>query len=292
MHKMKKLLIILSVLPFIGYSQINQGKIVDAETNLPIGYVNITYQKNATFSFSDSNGVFYINKGIIAEADTINFSYIGYKKTSLLVSTVLKEGLVKMVKQVRDLEAIEIISCPDPKTININSRSSATMGVSPGIEVVFIGTYQSGINLPRYLEGLSYYVSPSTNYLAVPVKLHWYDWDELKQMPGKELTDTTIIVYPYKKRWNEISLPSKLISVINTRLVIGIEFIYPAEVQKEYWESNLKNKENWFYHNRSWHLGMTHDRMTSFVALGSKKEITKHPVPDKPALKLKIRVCN
>jgi hypothetical protein len=47
--------------------------------------------------------------------------------------------------------------------------------------------------------------------LQIPIRLHWYEWNNDLRMPGKELTDSNIIVYPYKSGWNDFELPDKTI---------------------------------------------------------------------------------
>src|SRR5262249_9203306 len=94
--------------------------------------------------------------------------------------------------------------------------------------------------------------------LKVPVRLRWYDWDSAGNKPGRELTDTNILVYPYKDGWNEFILPSHVIFCTQSQIVFGLEFIYAAEYQQLYKKLKTdKEKIRWLsdMQNR-WSLGM------------------------------------
>ena len=77
-------------------------------------------------------------------------------------------------------------------------------------------------------------------------------------MPGKELTDTSIIVYPYKAGWNEFEVPDKTIDFPKSWIVFGFEFIYPAEYAEQYKKLRTNDeKAKWLNNlNHRWSLSM------------------------------------
>lgn len=290
MYEMK----ILSFVPILllsitVYSQIWSGHIIDKETNAPISFVNITYKKSHEFSFSDTNGVFYINRDLVPNSDTITFTHIGYDKISLPVVDVVNRKRIELTKAIRELETVEVNNCLRFKIVDLNRHEKATrsMGVAPGLEVIFIGAYENKEIKKGYLHEISYYVAPFSGYIHIPLRLHWYEWNDNEESIGRELTDTSLVIYPTKKRWNQIALPNKLISV-SEKIVIGIEFIYPADIQLEYWKADKKMKD-WIWRNRQWSIGMTRAENESFQIWGGIKKLRNHP--SKPALRFKVRTC-
>jgi hypothetical protein len=136
--------------------------------------------------------------------------------------------------------------------------------------------------------------------VQVPVRLHWYAWDVDAHMPGKELTDTSILVYPYQKGWNDFDIPSYTIPAPKDWIVFGLEFIYAPSYKQHYdslktddeklkWLSDMQNR---------WSLSMEYVRnsdesgfyIVNNGTLGSySKRYERFFI--RPALKFNITVC-
>ena len=115
---------------------------------------------------------------------------------------------------------------------------------------------ESGRN--GYISTVKIFIDQTSPQFKVPIRLRWYEWDLDAKKPGHELTDTNMLVYPYQDGWNEFPLPAYTIFAPKDYIVFGLEFIYPAEYQREY--ANLKDageKLKWLTNmGNRWSLGM------------------------------------
>ncbi|MDA3907407.1 MAG: carboxypeptidase-like regulatory domain-containing protein [Bacteroidales bacterium] len=107
-----RLTIILLLATFNLFAQNIKGIILDAETNIPLEYVNISFKKENTGTTSNIKGEFNLSlQTEIAENDTVHFSIIGYYSEDYTYSK-LKEFnfVVSLTKKVENIEEIEIKS--------------------------------------------------------------------------------------------------------------------------------------------------------------------------------------
>ncbi|MEP7320086.1 MAG: hypothetical protein ABI921_15120, partial [Panacibacter sp.] len=139
-----------------------------------------------------------------------------------------------------------------------------------------------------------------SSILQVPVRLRWYEWNVEAKMPGKELTDTSVLVYPYQQGWNDFELPPKTISCPKDWLVFGLEFIYTPEYKKQF--DSIKSsteKIQWLndMQNR-WSLSMQYvsDEDESGFYMINNGDVTRYAKKYdryfiRPALRFTIEVC-
>ena len=83
-------LIILNLSWFPVYSQLVTGKIVDADTKNPIGYVNIGVVGGYKGTVCDNDGSFSLNLSQQNDFDTLRISIIGYYPISFTVGDFKK----------------------------------------------------------------------------------------------------------------------------------------------------------------------------------------------------------
>jgi len=83
-------LIILNLSWFPVYSQLVTGKIVDADTKNPIGYVNIGVVGGYKVTVCDNDGSFSLNLSQQNDFDTLRISIIGYYPISFTVGDFKK----------------------------------------------------------------------------------------------------------------------------------------------------------------------------------------------------------
>ena len=134
----------------------------------------------------------------------------------------------------------------------------------------------------------------------VPVRVHWYDWDSVKNMPGRELTSVNIVIYPYQQGWNSFKLPANTIYFSGGGIAFGLEFIYPVEYMQQYdalpttaakatWLMDMKNR---------WSLGIqaTKDATQTGYYQVNNLPISKYSSRGlnlfiKPALRFTVTKC-
>ena len=81
---MKFLLLALSILHVPAYSQIFNGKVLDAATGQALEYANIGVRGKNIGGISFQNGEFSIDLSSAAKQDVVRISYIGYESQSLV----------------------------------------------------------------------------------------------------------------------------------------------------------------------------------------------------------------
>ena len=134
----------------------------------------------------------------------------------------------------------------------------------------------------------------------MPVRLHWYKWNEILQQPGDEITSQNILVYPDKKGWNEFEIPENLLLYSKDGIVLGLEFIYPVDFIKQYSSiASATEKIQWLQNmNHRWSLGMktvTKKTANTFYIINNEKiqpyKNTGENLYLQPAIKFKVQVC-
>jgi len=85
---MKFLLLVLSILYVPAYSQIFNGKVLDAATGRALEYANIGVRGKNIGGISFQNGEFSIDLSSAAKQDVVRISYIGYESQSLVITSL------------------------------------------------------------------------------------------------------------------------------------------------------------------------------------------------------------
>lgn len=77
-------------LPFLGYTQLS-GRVFDAQTKVPMAFVTIVPSQQQSGTYTDIDGKFELPEGMIHNASSVQFSFVGYEAKSVSVQT-LREG--------------------------------------------------------------------------------------------------------------------------------------------------------------------------------------------------------
>lgn len=84
-----------------------KGKVIDAETKEPIGYVNIRFKKSLVSNYSDPNGEFTIRT--LDRVDSLQFSFIGYQtRTVKILRGKKQEMMIEMGSDNIDLTEVTV----------------------------------------------------------------------------------------------------------------------------------------------------------------------------------------
>ena len=168
------------------------------------------------------------------------------------------------------------------------------------MRIIIITRFTNDENLTGFIKEIEFYSGSFTEKAQVPVRIHWYKWDTTRSIPGEEITNTNIIVYPNHKGWNKFSVPAKTIFYPDEGVVLGLEFIYPVEYKKQYASFvDDKQKIDWLNDmNHRWSLGMQTTARgengaffimnNEAVAAYSKKNDYRYL---KPAMRIAIETC-
>lgn len=169
-------------------------------------------------------------------------------------------------------------------------------GAGFDIPVKLLGYYPNSTGKEGWLTQLEFYATGVKKDDA-KLRIRWYEWSSKDQKPGKDLTDTNIVVSVLKNGWNTIQIPDKSIFIGEQGIVLGFDMIYPSSVFKLFQEIKDPIESRKFRFQYNWFLGS---------AITSKKEgfnlyndiilsesiFNKEKNIQKPALHLYIKTCS
>lgn len=301
---MKKLFPVLLLLFFHSANgQRISARVIDESNNKPLSYAIILFHHQQKITYTNTDGYFTLPKDSLPNNDSIIIQYIGYQQTVVLFND-LKDGAVYQLNpQTLNLQPITVSSCRNTEEYVLNKtigRIRQYIGPGPETRLVIMARYNNVTGVRGYISKVSILIDEKAPNLQVPVRLHWYKWNADAHMPGEELTDTSILVYPYQKGWNDFDLPPYTVPAPKDWIVFGLEFIYtPAYIQhydslktqqeKIQWLSDMQNR---------WSLSMQYvrDSDESGFYIVNNGPVTPYAKKYdrffiRPALKFNIKIC-
>jgi len=301
---MKRLIPVMLLFCFqITKSQTITARVIDASNNKPLSYAIVLFQYQQKVVYTDPNGYFSLSLDSLSKNDSVTIQYLGYRKLAVGVNN-LKDGMeLKMTPEMQSLQPVIVSSCRNTDEHMLNKKTGRIkqyIGPGPETRLVIISRYNNIYGTRGYVKRISILIDEESLAMHVPVRLHWYEWDTDTRMPGEELTDTNLLVYPYKKGWNDFEIPDYTIPLPSDWIVFGLEFIYTPEYKKHF--DTLKSaqeKMQWLndMQNR-WSLGMQYVRNENESGFYMINNGTITPYSKKydryfirPAIKFTVKVC-
>ena len=191
------------------------GKVIDAETQAALAFTNIGILGTTTGTVSDHNGNFSLSLNTkLSFKDTLQFSFIGYKTTSIVISRLKpSDNIIEMVPQADQLDQVVITGIkPKEKIIGRNHIGSGTLwsnfyiageeqddrlGRELGMRFNLKGDYR--------LKTFSFYIG-SNEYNSVKFRLNVYKIDENGPAELLNKEDVIFDVGDIQSDWFELNL--------------------------------------------------------------------------------------
>lgn len=235
---MKRLMfLVLLMTGMAAKSQTITGKVVDSTTNRQLSFAIILMHNKQHVIYTDVSGNFSIAKDSLLAGDTLLIQFLGYRKLSIPATQLYPGIIIRLVPEPVELNPIIVSNCRKTSESILNKkvkRIRKYVGPGPETRLVILSRYNNVSGKNSYLKKISVLMDEKSPNLQIPVRLRWYEWDLEHNMPGKELTDTNIVVYPYKQGWNDFEVPPHTINCPKSWIVFGLEFMYPADYVTEY----------------------------------------------------------
>ncbi len=306
---MYKLLLPLFLLfSFIVSAQDINCKVVDSITRKPLAYATIFCQYKSEILYADSGGYFSLPKLLPVNKDSLSkdsliIDYLGYRRFSVALTQLRDNDLFKLVPVSTELATVVVSNCRRFRKYEIDKRTGGIndyLGPGPEVKIVIIGHYRNNKGKAGYIKQLEFYEGIFNPAVRVPVRLHWYKWDAATNLPGEEITKQNIILYPYTKGWNSFDIPPNSIYFSPKDIVLGLEFIYPVEFEKQFISLSTAGQQGkWLMNmNHRWSLGMETSKdwdHRGFYSInnGAVQAYSnrKNDLYIKPAMKFTIDVC-
>lgn len=244
---MKRLLpLLLLTCSLFAKSQIITPRVVDAVNNKPLAYAIVVYDNKQRVTYTDINGYFSLTADMLKKDDSLVIQYLGYVTQFIRAGNLYNGLIIKMMQEDQSLQPVFVTNCPRFEQFIINRKKGKIkqyVGPGPETRLVIMSRYYNTTGRNAYLKKISLLLDEKSPNLQIPIRLRWYEWDADAKMPGKELTDTSIIVYPYKAGWNEFEVPDKTIEFPKDWVVFGFEFIYPPEYAEQFKTLNTTDEK-------------------------------------------------
>lgn len=295
--------IFISLIPFLSFAQFINCKVQDEETKQPLYYATIYYGKQPVITFSDSLGSFFVRSEILNEKDSVKIEFIGYQTRTIARSEIIENKIFLLTKSNNSLTEVVVNNCKQYQEKEISYNAKTKLGdhfsIGPTLRYVLIGYYPNPENEIGFIKQLKFQVNSFPllhENFEILLRIRWYLWNEDIQRPGRELTDTNIIIQAYKRGWNKINLPDNIIPFEGKGVVIGIEFLYTAALEKAFLQiKDIAERYKWMNKN-SLSIGMLNcnNSNESFIRIGSNPISSFSAIERKtlkPALNFVIKKC-
>lgn len=109
MHRLIITLLLLARAP-LAQAQTAVGHVADALTREPLAFANIAVKGKAAGTVSNTDGQFVLDLLDLASADTISFSYVGYKTLGIAAPELQNTKAVYLHPAAVNLQAVEVYS--------------------------------------------------------------------------------------------------------------------------------------------------------------------------------------
>ena len=199
--------------------QIFSGKIIDSKTNSGIPFASIGLLKENHGTTADKNGFFVINK-IENKPDTLIITSVGYKKMELLLTNSFKESFISLEKDIKILEQVYVNSKRESITLNKFKKCTEQYYISNNEYFSQLAQFFEVENKNSYLQEISI----CTNGKNCTFRLHIYEYNDTLFCPGKEITDSSIIVNINKTK-QKINLKNFKIKIPSHKFYVSIEWL-------------------------------------------------------------------
>ena len=208
----------------------------DADSKLPLPFATAECIEKSWGIYSDSAGKVVIPE-LIWQTGNVSFSFVGH--ASISQGEVLKKDTIYLQKLPNKLDEVIIKNCKEKekKKLQIRRRNDDYyLGFgAKSVGAIWASFVPNIYNKRGTINAISFgAVSFNKAALATaPVRLRFYEWDSILQVPGEEITHEAIDVIPGKFKWVTIDLSKYHLPISATGIVVGFE-MFDAGQQYHY----------------------------------------------------------
>jgi CarboxypepD_reg-like domain len=250
MLKLKYLFIVcFSIWSGSLYAQsIVRGKIIDAETKLPVPYMFVYYLKNhAINTYSDSLGNFVFQANNKITDDSIALSCVGYIKSKFILDSN-KDNILAVKQEVKTLNEVVVSYKKNSKTYFIGAAKKI---LSFG---GLCNNTRTGIIVANAMTTPVQYSTVTISKIGIfldskgdaPFRLRIFSKNTITFKPDGDILNESILLQPYKSGWNTIDL-AKPITIKDREWFLGIEMLPNKDKNKAQCFGHIKSTNNSFF---------------------------------------------
>ncbi|MBT3575952.1 MAG: hypothetical protein HN995_06180 [Candidatus Marinimicrobia bacterium] len=234
-----RLIVLLTLIPLVGWSETVSGRMVDSETGDRLPYVNIGVLGGERGTVSNDQGYFHFDLTDLMSETTIRFSYIGYENhdASITDLRLLGENLGEIKLTPKTLEMQSVLVYPREFKEKVVGNPHAPPMMRAGFKKDSLG-YEVGIRVkikrhPTLLKTLTLH-GVTTTYDTVFYRLNVYEMED--KLPGKNILKQPIyITLTDFEQGADITL-----DLTSHHIVVHDDFVITLEYVKEMGEGELQ----------------------------------------------------
>lgn len=228
-----------------------KGRVVDAQNNKPIPYVNIGLPDRGLGTLSDQGGVFEFEIKQSLESSLLHFSSVGYRSIQVPIDQL--DSIIYLNASSKILDEVLVT---DKKRMRVERLGY--MGGKDGI--IPLEVNQGGAvaalkleaeNVPFLLGKVQFRILYNSKD-TLKFRLRLFGYDSINDQPGEELMMQNIILEDQKKfGWVRVDLSDYNIEISEPVVFVGLEWLN-NQCEREGLISGLADWERW--KNREFNL--------------------------------------
>jgi len=246
----------LAFLPYLSFSQIFKGKVVDAEKSTVLPYANIGVRGKSIGGITDEKGNFSIDLSQAIQGDSIVVSYLGYKSQIFVRSEISSRPYdIKLTAIPYQLKEVVALGKREIIVIGNKEHSSRYTGwgdysSSKGrLRGLAVEPGSDPLQLSRFVMRLH-----DNTFDSVRIRLHIIPL-ETSRLTGTEselLKENIFVTCKKDQKWVYIDLKPYHI-VVSKGFVVAVEWVdswaaqNPVSVKSNMLTISTSGKESYFY---------------------------------------------
>lgn len=208
-----------------------EGTVVDANTNEPIPYVNISFLNTLVGTSTDEAGRFALEIQKTYLKNKIHVSSLGYKDTILLASKLYGTKLLKIQEATFELKEVVVAkNLGESQVLNPISSYSITSGFDSSSTPWVLALYFPNIGASKkFLENITIFFRQNNEFVGDRAKfrLRLYDVDPNTKKPKDDIIKKSIILETVKSQeYTSIDVSSLKLKVPKQGIYVGLEWLF------------------------------------------------------------------
>lgn len=237
---MKKILIVLLLIPSIHFGQILKGTVKDSITNENLQLANITFLRSNNGTNTDLNGNYVLNIKQNTE-DSIKVSYIGYKPIYFSLKNLnVKSEYILNFNLIPDENKLEEVIISQKK-IKYNKQYKLSEKRDGDLAMFSLIGHETAclIENPKNelgrIKSIKLYVRKNRNAdFVAKFRIKIYSYNKKENKPEENILTEDLIVSPKNKTYQYvIDLEEKKIPFLENGVCIGIEMVDENSTSKK-----------------------------------------------------------
>jgi len=205
------------------------GSIVDAQTNLPLSYVNVGILNREVGTVSDTLGNFSLQLEDDFGNDTLRVSRIGYKAKDFLLKNLLdKADTVKidLMEEISELNEVVVSAKAFKRRTLGNTTESKFLGTGFGYDQ--LGA-EMGIKInvrknPTFVDDFNFTITENRLSAKSIFRLNFYEVE--KKKPGKNILKDNILVPIEPKQTGKVTVDLKPYDIVlENDVIVTLEWV-------------------------------------------------------------------